>query len=160
MNKYDYESNSFIKFSDDENEEIDNIRTLLEDSDRNIWIGTDKLGLYKYSLDDKSFTQILAQSDLSIRALYQDKEGVIWIGSNQNGLYKFNPKSKKITNYDGSNSNLRSQSIWALAEDSKNNIWIGTNRSGLIKYNRFENTFERTTQWASILTRYPMRKHF
>ncbi|MDX1701555.1 MAG: two-component regulator propeller domain-containing protein, partial [Melioribacteraceae bacterium] len=140
LNKYDYKENSFNKYYDRNKEEINNIRVIFEDHEQNLWIGTENHGLYKSNFYDSNFVKIIIDTtlNLSIRAICEDKTGNIWIGSNGNGLYKYNPHSLDISNYNTSNSELESQSIWALERDSNEEIWIGTYKAGLAKYDNDE----------------------
>ena len=111
------------------------IRSLLEDSFGNIWIGTDG-GVSKY--DGKTFTHYTENEGLSnnyVITMIQDKKGSIWFGTN-GGVTIFDGEKFKILN---EKNGLSNNFVNSLAEDNKGNIWIGT-RLGLNKFDGKKNT--------------------
>lgn len=107
------------------------IRSIIEDTDGNIWFGTYGGGLSRY--DGKSFTNFSLKDGLpsnKIMALAEDKNGIIWIGTIEGGLSCYNGKSfKNFTQEEGNINNY----IWSIIEDKNGNILIGTEGGGVSK---------------------------
>jgi len=106
------------------------VRSLFEDSQGNIWIGTLNNGVSRY--DGKNFTNFNTSDGLvdnSILSIAEDDDGVMWFGTFGGlGLY------------DGSNWFLLSELAgipfngWALLNDNSGNMWIGTKELGLLAF--------------------------
>jgi signal transduction histidine kinase/ligand-binding sensor domain-containing protein/DNA-binding NarL/FixJ family response regulator len=101
------------------------VRSLLEDDNGRLWIGTQHNGLYRYDLIEKRLNYYpLPYSSLFIRTIYQDNFRRIWIGTSK-GCYLFNETTNQLDliNYP---SELATNSIGAIKEDHAGRIWIGT----------------------------------
>src|ERR1051325_5617083 len=88
-----------------------NIQALLEDSQGNLWFGTEGGGLTKYS--GGVFTNFSPTDGLSgdiIDAIYEDSQGALWIGT-VNGLSRL--KDGVFTNYS-TKDGLASDSVLAI----------------------------------------------
>jgi len=80
------------------------VRTITEDKNNNLWLGTDGGGLLLFNRANntyKRFTEIDGLPSNSLLDLLIDNKGIIW-GSTYNGLTSFNPKSKTFKNYNAS----------------------------------------------------------
>lgn len=103
------------------------MRTVYEDRDGNLWIGTRK-GLDR--LRDGQFAHYDVRSGLSndnIKAIYQDRAGDLWIGTRGGGLNRF--RGGQITHLKTTDG-LSSDRIWMITEDREGNLWVAT-ESGL-----------------------------
>ena len=132
------------------------VRSLLEDSKGNLWIGNNGIGVLKY--DGKTtinFTEEMGVNDVnSIRggirspkgtlnhvfAIAEDGDGNIWFGDRDSGAWKYNGTT--MTNYtleDGL-ENLFVRTIYA---DKKGEVWIGMEGGTVAKFNgkSFEKMF-------------------
>ena len=115
------------------------VKSLFEDKDGDLWIGTWANGLYRYS---PSVNRFFAYPEFNMRqsahTIFQDSRGDIWVGAWREGLYKIvNPKDMSnvsFINYrhiNKDNSSLSDDVVYAIAEDPHTNtLWIGT-RGGL-----------------------------
>jgi two-component system, sensor histidine kinase ChiS len=130
------------------------IRTILQDSQGNIWFGTWNNGIQKY---DPEFEQIenykndpkdpLSLSNNTVRSMYLDNRGNLWVGT-FNGLNKLSAESiasggKNFTSYlekDG----LPNSAIYGISGDINGNIWVSTN-NGL---SRFDPTAQRFDNYS------------
>lgn len=115
------------------------IKSLIEDSEGDIWIGTWSNGLYRYSPSGNTFYSYpRMNSRNSAHVVYEDSRQNIWIGVWEGGLMQLHhPKDmEKVswTTYLHSSaiaSSLSDNFVYDICEDvNTNSIWIGT-RSGL-----------------------------
>lgn len=115
------------------------INAIVEDKDKNLWIGT-SCGLNLYNRDQDNFLNIDTTDDRInilnysyIKSLYIDDDNVLWIGTFGYGLNAYEIKTNKLIRYtyDSAKVNTRSlASITSIIADTLNNLWIGT-QSGL-----------------------------
>ncbi|MEW6196609.1 MAG: two-component regulator propeller domain-containing protein [Bacteroidota bacterium] len=110
------------------------IQCVIQDKDKNYWIGTYDAGLVFFNgkdwiLYDSSNSKLPHNN---IKALTVDKKGELWIGTYGGGLVHI--KNEEWIIYNMSNSDLPDDGVYSLAVDSKNNIWIGTSYEGLVKF--------------------------
>ncbi|MCB9209262.1 MAG: hypothetical protein H6609_07750 [Ignavibacteriales bacterium] len=150
LNRYDgYNFTIFRHDPMDSNSISDNfIWSLFEDSENNIWIGTNSGGLNKYNYSTNAFTNFLNKnynatnlSGNNIREIFEDSDKELWIGTNNYGLFKFSKSDNSF-----SKVNLLEQenvSIRALCQDKAGLLWIGTNENGLFTYNKSSNFVEQ-----------------
>jgi len=150
-----YEGSGYTVFKHDPEDpksiSFDDIVSLFEDKNGNIWIGTWGGGLNKYDPYKGEFTRFVFQKDNPngindniVWAICDDSEGNIWIGTERGGLNRYNPNTGKFTHYkhDESKPNsINSNSIISLLYDSKGNLWVGS-RAGLSRFNYEDNSFE------------------
>lgn len=79
----------------------DIIRTIFEDSERNLWIGTFN-GLNKFNRKDETFTHWSRIDGLPCNQIFgilEDDQKNLWLSTSR-GLSKFNPKNGEFKNYD------------------------------------------------------------
>lgn len=96
---------------------------------KELWIGTDGNGLWRYSLQDKHLQQINGQRSLEhskIYDLHRDREGNIWVVSNSEGIIYANRQFEFLA--------TDVKDIQAVVVDAKNRLWMGT-PSGLFYKN-------------------------
>ena len=115
------------------------IKSLLEDSDGDLWIGTWAQGLFRYSpFTDKVVVYPKINEQYSSHVIYEDSNKDIWVGSWGYGLFKLrNPKDMENVSYqsflheNGDDSSLSDNIVYDIAEDiNTHTLWVGT-RSGL-----------------------------
>lgn len=129
-------------------------RVLTQDSEGNIWLGTEKNGVYKISssiLNDvkkgKDFEleghvfdpkHPSGLSSSQITCIAQDRGGSIWVGTN-GGLNKYQNETDNFIHYfveDGLPSNY----ITGIAVDKNNGLWISS-KKGISYYSQADSTF-------------------
>ncbi|UII77294.1 ATP-binding protein [Flagellimonas sp. HMM57] len=124
------------------------IRSVLVDSKKRVWVGTKTRGLYRYSRIEDSFIKIDIDGFKYVKEIFEDHEGNIWVGT-----YGKKSVARIVLNSDG-NSNQIFQYTLATAgleeqnpylnfiyQDHKSDIFIGT-RNGLYKLDKEENVFK------------------
>ncbi|WP_448697499.1 two-component regulator propeller domain-containing protein [Mucilaginibacter sp. AW1-3] len=86
------------------------VRSITEDGNRNLWIGTEGGGLLKYNIPENKLTRFTQADGLPSNSLLNvlvDNSGNLW-GSTYNGLTEYNITTKKFKNFyasDGLQSN-------------------------------------------------------
>ncbi len=120
------------------------IVNLYEDSKRNIWVATQRDGLYKieksgevvnYRYDARD---PLSLSDNYVRSVCEDTDGNYWIGTFK-GVNILNPETHTIVHADHSNqdpNSLPHSSIWSIIRDHQGTMWIGSYFGGISLYNQ------------------------
>jgi signal transduction histidine kinase/ligand-binding sensor domain-containing protein/AraC-like DNA-binding protein len=106
------------------------IRSIEEDLNGNIWIGSHGAGIT--CLDPVSLTSRLfntASSGLEsniIKTLFCDSKGRICAGSVGGGLSIFSPSNGKFVSYSEDHG-LANSTVYKILEDNHSNIWVSTN---------------------------------
>ncbi|MBP8975598.1 MAG: hypothetical protein KBG83_02675, partial [Bacteroidetes bacterium] len=134
LNIYDWERDCFIRHPVIKQDQVSSI---VEDINKNLWIGTSN-NLYKINLLNDSvkvYTSvdvIKGQNQLpdwSVNAIYVDKKGNVWIGSN--GLHLYDKMTDSFINimHDKTNPNsIIDNAVYCIREDNKGRLWIGTQK--------------------------------
>ncbi|MBK8500807.1 MAG: diguanylate cyclase [Saprospiraceae bacterium] len=124
------------------------IRSLMEDSKGNLWIGNNGIGVLKY--DGKETINFTAQQKLKkedtkgnslerVFSVGEDGSGNIWFGTVEFGVWRYDGNSmKNFTKEDG----LESKHIWTIYKSKQGELWVaGKDPSGVYRFNG--NSFER-----------------
>ncbi len=145
LNRYDgYKFDIFKPITGNNSSINDNfIWDIFEDSQNNLWIGTNSGGLNKYNYGTNSFQHFLnnpknknSLNNNNVRVIYESKKNLLWIGYNNGALNKFNKQENSFESVNLIiNGKKNSNSIRAICEDNNENLWIGTDGNGLIKLN-------------------------
>ncbi len=129
------------------------IRSIMEDSKGNLWIGNNGIGVLKY--DGKKVVDFTAQQKLRkddtkgnsldrIFSIGEDSSGNIWFGTVEFGVWRYDASEdagnsmKNFTKEDG----LESKHIWFIYKSKQGELWFGgADPSGVYRFNG--NSFER-----------------
>ncbi len=108
---------------------INQIKSILKDTQENIWIATSGGGLYK--LTQNNFQHFDKNSGLKANQIYAvySNENEIWLSNGESGITKID----SLGVYS-SNKNLRSinKKVKTIASDKAGNIWIGSDGEGIL----------------------------
>ncbi|WP_020533144.1 hybrid sensor histidine kinase/response regulator transcription factor [Flexithrix dorotheae] len=146
LNKYD--GNSFTIYRNDPSDKFsisgNYIRTTLEDSNRNFWVGTSN-GLCLYDREKDAFIRVKRdslnlqnQNELGILSLAEDNQGNLWVGSGV-GLYQI-PRDnfRKLIHFNElvRNGEKKPENIAInhIFTEKNGFIWIGSSQ-GLYRIN-------------------------
>lgn len=123
------------------------VRCILKDSNNNIWVGTDGLGLKilnKTTNQLESFSPQYSPFDFTkskIHTIEEDDSGNIWLGVYQKGLVLLNRATEMFINYGYMNyghNSIGSNCITSIT-GSDEELWIGTDGDGIYHLNRSTN---------------------
>ncbi len=162
LSKYNPEYDSLYQFpAFVDNIKLTMVRSITEDKDRNIWIGTRYGGLFRYDRERGSFTRHLHRPSDSVNIvnnrinhLLVDQKNNLWIAANSrdgmanSGLIRYNintGKAKQFLHDPSDNNSLSGNWISALYEDKQGQILIGTNKCGIHTYNVENETLTRNS---------------
>lgn len=140
--KYDAENDKFVVYDREQTEGVLDytaIKSLLEDSEGDLWIGTWSSGLYRYvSSTGKFYAYPTMNERNSAHVIYEDTNKNIWVGGWNCGLFRLdNPKDLSAVSYVnyrhkvGDSASLSDDIVYDISEDlNTGTLWVGT-RSGL-----------------------------
>ncbi|MGN6396058.1 MAG: hybrid sensor histidine kinase/response regulator transcription factor [Mucilaginibacter sp.] len=125
------------------------VRAIFEDSDDNLWVGTNNGGISVLPKNGNKFinysTANKALPGDNIRAICQDSKGVIYVGTYGSGLLCYDKKHKKFSacfNDKQLAEFLPSRVIYSL-KCFGSKLLIGTESNGLIIYDLSDKTIKR-----------------
>lgn len=134
----------------------DRVITLLEDNDKDIWVGTYSGGLCRIKKDQKSllpgFVKIVkytkqgsnknSLSNNAVMDIVQDNSGYLWVGTFGGGLDRFNKTTGNFLHFINDPSDPTSfpeNDILSLSLDRSGIVWVGSHVGGgvtLVRENR------------------------
>jgi ligand-binding sensor domain-containing protein/signal transduction histidine kinase/DNA-binding response OmpR family regulator len=126
------------------------IRSIFQDRDKNIWIGTHGDGIYMVSNEEKSFMKVevkrivgAAESMVPFYGLCNDDDGNIWAGTDSRGIYKFSAAGKLLRHYDadGTPGSIGDDVVYSALRDYNGNLWFGTLAHGIYRYDKRTDLF-------------------
>ena len=123
------------------------IRSIMEDSKGNLWIGNNGIGVLKYDGKETiNFTdqQKLKKEDTKgnslerVFSIGEDASGNIWFGTVESGVWRYDGNSvKNFTKKDG----LDGDFIWIIYKSKTGELWFGGGPNGVYRFNG--KSFER-----------------
>jgi signal transduction histidine kinase/ligand-binding sensor domain-containing protein/DNA-binding response OmpR family regulator len=134
LSRYDRKNDRFIPYSPAQTLLSPHARIILEDHNKDLWVGTDGGGL-TYLKKEKKGTDILLTpvhyaynsgiknsiSDRRVYCLCEDQLGMIWIGT-ASGLDRLNPTTGVVTNFQ-TNNFIANKVIHGLIYEN-GHIWV------------------------------------
>ncbi|MDP4269262.1 MAG: two-component regulator propeller domain-containing protein, partial [Bacteroidota bacterium] len=111
-----------------------NVRTIVEDQNGQIWIGTDHKGLFVYNQQDGTLRNLISQlsnqttlSANNITCILIDNTGTVWIGHNKKGMSFYNESFHFFSNVESN----KFSDISRIMENTTGEILLGTDGDGL-----------------------------
>lgn len=127
-----------INFSDGK------IHSILQDKDKNLWIGLFQKGIvflpqqtnpFQYYGDKSIIYNPIGQS--CVMSIYQDKNANLWVGTDNEGLFEIDSQGQRLQHYKSNSSESSvANTIMAIFEDSEDNLWLGSYSKGIARLNR------------------------
>lgn len=132
------------------------IKSLVQDHQKIIWVGTTNDGAYW--LDPKTHEHGHLKSNATnknsltndgINDIFEDSKNVLWFATEGGGICTLSADRKTFANYT-TKDNLPSNFIFKILEDKSNRIWATTS-SGLVNVDRNFSSVTMFTQASGIL---------
>ena len=120
-------------------ETVISVKSIIEDNNGNLFLGTFNGGLLKLNIKTREITSVKLDvanpANYLINSLVKDKSGTIYLGTNfgLKVLDQIKNQVKKVTAIN--DKQILSGNIVSMFVDSKQNIWIGNGYKGLVKIN-------------------------
>lgn len=108
------------------------------DADRQLWVGTDRDGLYTVDMDSYQVRHYAVGRDGmpgTVTCVTEAADGSLWLGSYGNGAGQLNRSSGRYEQLPFTRKG-RSAYVFKLLEDKECCLWIATLGDGLKKYDR------------------------
>jgi len=120
------------------------IHTILEDKDKNLWLGLFQKGIvlipkqtnpFEYYGSKSTYYNPIGQG--CVMSIFQDSNQHLWIGADNEGIYELDAEGGCLRHYQpGSSSHSVANTIMCIYEDSEKNLWLGSYTRGIAKLNR------------------------
>ncbi|MNX66017.1 Sensor histidine kinase TmoS [compost metagenome] len=120
-------------------ETVISVKSIIEDNNGNLFLGTFNGGLLKLDIKTREITSVKLDvsnpANYLINSLVKDKNGTIYLGTNfgLKILDQLKNEVKKVTAKD--DNQILSGNIVSMFMDSRQNLWIGNGYKGLVKVN-------------------------
>lgn len=135
------------------------IMSLLEDSQKNLWVGTIGGGLNLYNRYTDGFSAFRHEQgnanslvDDKVMSLCEDSKGNIWIGTSEGGISVLNPTTKSFKNYQHrphDPSSLPGNLVRSILNTSKGMLFVGTS-NGLCLYQPNSDSFTHIEELLKV----------
>ncbi len=146
---FNQQTGRFTSYFEPKDNELANTypRILMEDSDRQLWVGTDN-GLFQIDPLDKTVFRYgknsedkphIKLSSNAIYEIYEDKNGLLWLGTTE-GINILDPVMETVNIYDVYDG-LPNNTVCGFIPDEEGNYWVAT-YSGLSYFNTDKKSFK------------------
>lgn len=127
----------------------DQVRTVYEDRNGDLWIGSFPSGVSFYNRATgrvKNYThqpdQPSSLSHSSILAIHRDMQGRFWLGT-EDGLNLFDPTTGTFQRYrQGPDTGLTAKAVLSIAQFDERTLWVGTWSGGLFAFDLITRQFQ------------------
>ncbi|MEE9430109.1 MAG: two-component regulator propeller domain-containing protein [Melioribacteraceae bacterium] len=123
LNKFNLISNKSERhFADSTNENSNDIRTILQAENNNIWVGTSGDGLKLFNPNSKKFSNVLNSPEINpnVHGLVKTNDNNLWLGTS-NGLVKYNTASKDVKTFSSMDTTYTTEVFSKLSKIRKEN---------------------------------------
>lgn len=120
------------------------IHAILEDRDKNLWLGLFQRGIALMPRQENPFEYYGSKSVYynpigqgCVMGITQDSNHHLWVGTDNEGVYELSAGGKRLRHYRPGNSPRDvSGTIMCMYEDTEGNFWLGSYTRGLAKLDR------------------------
>lgn len=106
---------------------------LTEDTEGNVWAGSDSHGLFVKRRNSSAFINYFNSGNdanslpsNAITSVEADSLGIIWIATKGGGLCRFLPQEERFERYGTSETLMQTRQINFIQEDREHALWLGT----------------------------------
>jgi ligand-binding sensor domain-containing protein len=111
LDRFNRRLGTFTHFLDDRSMPITRVRSIIEDQEDVLWVGTDGEGLIRFDRSRGAFknykhnaNDLRSLSHDRVRKVFEDRYGIIWVGTYEGGLNRFDRDSETFTHFQHSQS--------------------------------------------------------
>ena len=120
------------------------IHTIMEDRDKNLWVGLFQKGIVLMPKQENPFEYYGNKSihynpigQGCVMSIYQDSNRHLWVGADNEGIFELVAEGSSLRLYQpGYNPRSMANTIMCLFEDTIVDFWLGSYTRGLAKLNR------------------------
>lgn len=120
------------------------IHTIMEDRDKNLWVGLFQKGIVLMTKQENPFEYYGNKSihynpigQGCVMSIYQDSNRHLWVGADNEGIFELDAEGKRLRHYQpGNDPRSMANTIMCMYEDTNGDFWLGTYTRGLAKLNR------------------------
>ncbi|AUP79762.1 hybrid sensor histidine kinase/response regulator transcription factor [Flavivirga eckloniae] len=139
LNRYNRDLDSFerVDFKSNISSLNVSVKSLIEDSEKNLIIATYGKGMLKMSIQTNDISKIILEADtknsLFINSLSKSNKGVIYVGTNMGLRILDDDTLKKVIIDNKDYSKVFDTYVETLSFDDNDNLWVGTHVKGIYK---------------------------
>jgi signal transduction histidine kinase/ligand-binding sensor domain-containing protein/DNA-binding response OmpR family regulator len=115
------------------------INCMIEDMDKDLWVGSMFGGLSRYNREKDNFIKVDIPAR-DIHCMAQDETGFLWIGTG-NGLFRYIKEEDRYETYHFRSSDGRSERLIQTIHCIDNETLVNIAELGIFKYDKKENNF-------------------
>jgi ligand-binding sensor domain-containing protein len=152
---------SFETFGSDQGMSNSFCKTIMEDSQGFIWVGTidglNRFDGYTFKTFQHNPEDSLSISGNHITALYEDAYGYIWVGTQKYGLNRLDPRTGNFLRFelDSLDGKIKyHRSILSIYQDSDLRMWVGT-VNGILYLEDYDPENPALNNWRCFLVDKP-----
>ncbi|RXG15583.1 two component regulator with propeller domain [Leeuwenhoekiella aestuarii] len=135
VNVYDKKTKKWKYYLQGTQKDGNDVRVLYKTKKGEIWAGTNRGGLFRYSETKDQFEYIESLNKIDVRAIAEDASGNLWLGTYGDGIINYNIPNDNSTYYQALNLNgLKSNVIFSVLVLPDGNILAGTKHVGLVLF--------------------------
>ncbi|MDR1936984.1 MAG: response regulator [Tannerellaceae bacterium] len=140
LNKFDGVRFSQYLHNDEDASSLlgNNVRTLMIDGDRTLWIGCSN-GLQRFDSENDTFTPVSFLNNNNTNTHVTDMvklpSGTIWITTSGKGLFALEKDAREALPVEEVNRLSENGFLSCIYRDSRQYVWVGTNEDGLFRIN-------------------------
>jgi signal transduction histidine kinase/ligand-binding sensor domain-containing protein/DNA-binding response OmpR family regulator len=159
VNIYDPHSRTFTKISRHPKNVTDPVlplngfmRTITEDANGDIWLGSSGTGIAVYHPKTRTFSSYNKNNsnlaDDGVVSILHDRHHRTWVGTNGGGISLFNERTHKFTSYSEKDG-LANGFVYKILEDKNGMIWLSTDR-GISCFNPQTHQFKNFSRYNGL----------
>ena len=120
------------------------IHAILEDRDKNLWVGLFQKGIvlipkqenpFEYYGNKSIYYNPIGQG--CVMSIYQDSNHHLWVAADNEGVFELDAEGRRLRHYQpGNNPRSMANTIMCMYDDTNGDFWLGSYTRGLAKLNR------------------------